>query len=70
MVYNHDFDFWETEKVAKESQRIGDVLVLDRYLTKLSNLSSCYDAIKFHNPVAVINAAGYANMHRADSEQN
>jgi len=61
--------FGKTGQVATELQRAGDVLALDRYLTDLSNPSTCYDAIKIHAPEAVINAAGYTNVDRAESEE-
>ena len=61
--------FGKTGQVATELQRAGDVLALDRYLTDLSNPSTCYDAIKIHAPEAVVNAAGYTNVDRAESEE-
>ena len=63
------FIFGKTGQVATELQRAGDVLALDRYLTDLSNPSTCYDAIKIHAPEAVVNAAGYTNVDRAESEE-
>ena len=62
--------FGKTGQVAKELRRARDVLALDRNLTDLSNPSSCYDAIKVHTPEAVINAAGYTNVDKAESEEN
>ena len=62
--------FGKTGQVATELQRRGDVIALDRNLTDLSNPSSCYDAIKVHTPEAVINAAGYTNVDKAESEEN
>ena len=35
----------------------------------LSNPSSCYDAIKIHKPKAVINAAAYTNVDKAETEE-
>ena len=61
--------FGKTGQVATELQRRGDVIALDRNLTDLSNPSSCYDAIKVHTPEAVINAAGYTNVDKAESEE-
>ena len=61
--------FGKTGQVATELQRTGDVIALDRNLTDLSNPSSCYDAIKVHTPEAVINAAGYTNVDKAESEE-
>jgi len=61
--------FGKTGQVATELQRTGDVLALDRDFTDLSNPSSCYDAIKIHAPKAVINAAGYTSVDRAESEE-
>ena len=62
--------FGKTGQVARELRSARDVLALDRNLTDLSNPSSCYDAIKIHTPEAVINAAGYTNVDKAESEEN
>ena len=61
--------FGKTGKVATELQRTGDVLALSRDLTNLSNPSSCYDAIKIHAPTAVINAAAYTDVDKAETEE-
>ena len=61
--------FGKTGQVATELQRIGDVLALSRDLTDLSNPSSCYDAIKIHAPEAVINAAAYTDVDKAENEE-
>ena len=60
--------FGKTGQVATELQRTGDVLALSRDFINLSNPSSCYDAIKTHAPDAVINAAAYTDVDRAESE--
>ena len=62
--------FGKTGQVARELRSARDVLALDRNLTDLSNPSSCYDAIKVYTPEAVINAAGYTNVDKAESEEN
>ena len=61
--------FGKTGQVATELQRTGDVLALSRDLTNLSNPSSCYDAIKIHTPKAVINAAAYTDVDKAETEE-
>ena len=61
--------FGKTGQVATELQRTGDVLALSRNLTNLSNPSSCYDAIKIHAPKAVINAAAYTDVDKAETEE-
>jgi dTDP-4-dehydrorhamnose reductase len=61
--------FGKTGQVATELQRMGDVLALSRDLTNLSNPSSCYDAIKIHAPKAVINAAAYTDVDKAETEE-
>jgi dTDP-4-dehydrorhamnose reductase len=61
--------FGKTGQVASELQRAGDVLALSRDLTNLSNPSSCYDAIKIHAPKAVINAAAYTDVDKAETEE-
>ena len=61
--------FGETGQVATELQRTGDVLTLSRDFINLSNPSSCYDAIKIHTPSAVINAAAYTDVDKAETEE-
>ena len=61
--------FGKTGQVARELQRTEDVLALDRNLTDLSNPSECYDAIKIHEPEAVINAAAYTDVNKAETEE-
>ena len=61
--------FGKTGQVAKELQLAGDVLALGRDITDLSNPSSCYDAIKIHEPEAVINAAAYTDVDKAETEE-
>ena len=61
--------FGKTGQVATELQRMGDVLALSRDLINLSNPSSCYDAIKIHAPKAVINAAAYTDVDKAETEE-
>ena len=61
--------FGKTGQVATELQRIGDVLALSRDHTNLTNPSSCYDAIKIHAPSAVINAAAYTDVDKAETEE-
>ena len=60
--------FGKTGQVATELQRAEDVLAVGRDVADLSNPSSCYDAIKIHNPKAVINAAAYTNVDKAETE--
>ena len=61
--------FGKTGQVAAELQRMSDVLAMDRDLVNLSNPSSCYDAIKIHAPEAVINAAAYTDVDKAETEE-
>jgi dTDP-4-dehydrorhamnose reductase len=61
--------FGKTGQVATELQRIGDVLALSRDHTNLTNSSSCYDAINIHAPSAVINAAAYTDVDKAETEE-
>ena len=61
--------FGKTGQVATELQRIGDVLALSRDHTNLKNPSSCYDAINIHAPSAVINAAAYTDVDKAETEE-
>lgn len=61
--------FGKTGQVARELQRSGDFLALSRDLTDLSNPVSCYDAIKIHQPEAVINAAAYTDVDKAETDE-
>ena len=61
--------FGKTGQVASELQRTGNVLALSRALTDLSNPLSCYDAIKNCAPKAVINAAAYTDVDKAEVEE-
>ena len=61
--------FGKTGQVAAELQRTGDVLAVGRDFINLSNPSSCYDAIKIHKPEAVINAAAYTDVDKAETEE-
>ena len=61
--------FGKTGQVARELQRSGDFLALSRDLTDLSNPLSCYDVIKTHEPEAVINAAAYTDVDKAETEE-
>ena len=61
--------FGKTGQVATELQRTGDVLAISRDFTDLTNPSSCYDAIKIHTPEAVINAAAYTDVDKAETEE-
>ena len=61
--------FGKTGQVARELQHAGDVLALSREFINLSNPSSCYEAIKIHAPTAVINAAAYTNVDKAETEE-
>ena len=61
--------FGKTGQIATELQNLGNVLALDRNFADLSNPSSCYDAIKNYVPEAVINAAAYTNVDKAETEK-
>ena len=61
--------FGKNGQVATELQHTGNVLALSRDLTNLKNPSSCYDAINIHAPSAVINAAAYTDVDKAETEE-
>ena len=61
--------FGKTGQVATELQRLGDVVVLRRDQADLSNPAACADAIRTHAPSAVINAAAYTAVDRAEEEE-
>lgn len=61
--------FGKTGQVATELQRLGGVLALGRSEADLSDPTACADAIRHHAPKAVINAAAYTAVDRAEEEE-
>jgi len=61
--------FGKTGQVATELQRLGDVVALGRDQADLANPAACADAIRIHAPRAVINAAAYTAVDRAEGEE-
>jgi len=61
--------FGKTGQVATELQRLGEVLALGRDQANLANPAACADAIRTHAPRAVINAAAYTAVDRAEEEK-
>jgi len=62
--------FGKTGQVAIELQRLGGVMALGREDVDLVNPAACVDAIKFHRPEAVINAAAYTAVDNAENEES
>lgn len=63
------FVFGKTGQVAIELQRLGDVVALGRDQADLSDPQACADAIRTYAPRAVINAAAYTAVDRAEEEE-
>jgi dTDP-4-dehydrorhamnose reductase len=61
--------FGKTGQVATELRRLGDVVALGRDKADLSDPAACADAIRVHAPRAVINAAAYTAVDRAEEEE-
>ena len=61
--------FGATGQVACELQRQADVIALSRAEADLSDPQSCADAIERHQPTAVINAAAYTAVDKAEEEE-
>ena len=61
--------FGKTGQVATELQRLGDVVALGRDQVDLSDPAACSDAIRAHAPRAVINAAAYTHVDRAEGQE-
>ena len=61
--------FGKTGQVANELQRLGDVIALGRAEVDLSVTQTCVAAIKAHSPKAVINAAAYTAVDKAEEEE-
>ena len=62
--------FGKTGQVATELQSHKEVIALGRDQADLSIPSNCIDAIKRHKPRAVINAAAYTAVDKAESEES
>lgn len=61
--------FGATGQVACELQRQAHVIALSRAEADLSDPQSCADAIERHQPTAVINAAAYTAVDKAEEEE-
>lgn len=62
--------FGKTGQVATELQRLGSVVALGRDQVDLSYPQACADAIRAHTPSAVINAAAYTAVDRAEGDED
>ena len=61
--------FGKTGQVATELQRLGGVVALGRDDVDLLDPAACAAAIRKHAPMAVINAAAYTTVDRAEDEE-
>jgi len=61
--------FGKTGQVAKELCAFNNILALDRYQADLSNPDACVEAIYKYKPSAVINAAAYTSVDKAEEEE-
>ncbi|RUT29962.1 dTDP-4-dehydrorhamnose reductase [Arsenicitalea aurantiaca] len=61
--------FGRTGQVAKELQHLAQVQALGRDAADLSDPAACAAAIYAHGPRAVINAAAYTAVDRAEEEE-
>lgn len=61
--------FGKTGQLATELQRLGDVVALGSDQADLSDPAVCADIIRTHAPKAVINAAAYTAVDRAEGEE-
>ena len=62
--------FGKTGQVATELSRLPHVLCLRRKDADLMNPAACAEAIKSRRARAVINAAAYTNVDRAEAEEH
>ena len=62
--------FGKTGQVATELQRVSGVMALGREDVDLSDPAACAAAIHEHTPKAVINAAAYTAVDRAEDEEH
>ena len=61
--------FGKTGQVATELSRQADVIALDRDAADLSDPAACAAAIRTHAPEAVINAAAFTAVDKAEEEE-
>lgn len=61
--------FGQTGQVARELKVFNDVVTLTRNQADLSNPISCANAIREFNPSAVINAAAFTAVDKAEEEE-
>lgn len=61
--------FGKSGQVATELQSFNNIVAISRDQADLSNPSSCSDAIKTYEPEAVINAAAYTAVDKAETEE-
>jgi len=61
--------FGRTGQVATELQTYQDVRALGREEVDLSDPNACIEAIKYHQPRAVINAAAYTAVDKAEVQE-
>ena len=62
--------FGKTGQVATELQRQADVVAMGRDVADLSNPKACADVIRASNATAVINAAAYTAVDKAEDESD
>ena len=62
--------FGKTGQVATELQAFRDIKALGRSQADLANPKACSEAIKFYKPRAVINAAAYTSVDKAESYED
>ena len=61
--------FGKSGQVATELSKLNGVVCLSRIISDLSEPQSCVDAIYRYNPKAVINAAAYTEVDKAEDEE-
>ncbi|MDA8817160.1 dTDP-4-dehydrorhamnose reductase [Alphaproteobacteria bacterium] len=61
--------FGQSGQVGHELQSFADTVSLSRNEADLRNQEQCVDLIREHNPSAVINAAAYTNVDRAEEDE-
>lgn len=61
--------FGQSGQVAHELQSFEDVVALNRNMADLGNPERCADIIRNYKPAAVINAAAYTAVDKAEKEE-
>ena len=70
LVKKHDISFGKTGQLARELQKFKGIVALGREQVDLADTAACGEVILRYNPSAVINAAAYTSVDKAEEEED